>query len=177
MKLNLGCGLKYKKGWVNLDFNEKLNPDVVHNLSVFPYPFADNTFDYVLMDNVLEHLENTIKVMEELHRISKPNAIITIIVPHFSAHGSMTHLTHKKIFGTGSFDNFKPNQWEKYSKAEFEILETKLDWFNYRNWFGLKTLNKIVNKIINWNLFLTERFLYFFVCGIGELKFKLKVIK
>ena len=71
MKLNLGSGLDIKKGWVNVDLDKRNGADVEHDLEKFPYPFKDNSVDKILMDNSLEHLEYTIAVMRELHRICK----------------------------------------------------------------------------------------------------------
>ena len=46
-KLNLGCGEDKKEGYVNVDFHSHVKPDVVHDLNVVPYPFAESTFDLV----------------------------------------------------------------------------------------------------------------------------------
>jgi len=50
------------------------------------------------MDNVLEHLGNPIKVIKELERICKNDAIIKIIVPHFSYYKAYKDPTHKHYF-------------------------------------------------------------------------------
>ena len=131
-KLNLGCGLKLLKEYINVDRTNKNGADVVCNLEKFPYPFKDNEYDEILMDNVLEHLENTIKVMEELHRISKPNGIIKIIVPHYSGNMAFSHLNHKTFFGTGSFNCFGTSEDDGDSKVKFKILEKRLIWFDSR---------------------------------------------
>ena len=176
-KLHLGSGLKVLKGYTNVDLTNKYGADVIHNLEKFPYPFKDNTFDYILMDNVLEHLEDTIKVMEELHRISKPNAIINIIVPHCSGFMAFGSITHKRYFTSGTFNTFEPNNWEKYSKAEFKVLENKIVWLDCRNWVWIKPLKKIVNVIINKNKFISERFLSYALGGFDHIYFRLKVLK
>jgi predicted SAM-dependent methyltransferase len=63
MKLNLGCGLKRIEGFTGVDIIKTPAVDVVHNLDVFPYPFADNSAEEIIMDNVLEHLDDVIKVL------------------------------------------------------------------------------------------------------------------
>lgn len=86
MKLNLGCGDAKTDGWVNVDKYASFDPDVVHDLEVIPYPFDDNSCDEISLIHVLEHLgqdSNTfISIMQELYRISKPDAKIQINVPH-----------------------------------------------------------------------------------------------
>ncbi len=69
MKLNLGCGKDIKEGYINLDKWALGEVDVVHNLNLFPYPFKDNIFDEILCSHLLEHVNDLIKVMEELHRM------------------------------------------------------------------------------------------------------------
>jgi len=77
-KLNFGCGLDIKKGWVNVDGQRGPQVDKSFNFAKFPYPLRNNEFDYILVDNVLEHLEDPHKVLDELHRISKKNGLIEI---------------------------------------------------------------------------------------------------
>jgi SAM-dependent methyltransferase len=176
-KLHLGSGLKILKGYINVDLTKKYGADIIHNLERFPYPFKNNEFDEILLDNVLEHLENTIKVMEELYRISKPGAIIKIIVPHYSGAMAFGHITHKRFFSSGTFDTFKPGNWEKYSKAEFEILERKLIWLDSRNWSWIKPLKSVIDKLINIKPYLSERFFCYPLGGFDHIYFKLKVVK
>lgn len=177
VKLNLGCGLDIRKGFINVDFVKRNGVNIIHNLEEFPYPFKNNSIDYILMDNVLEHLENTIKVMEEIHRILKPNGIIEIIVPHYSGCMAFSHLTHKRFFGSGSFDIFEHNSWERHSDIEFKILEKRLIWLTCRNWFFIRLIKKIIDKLININPFLSERFLCYPLGGFDHILFKMKAIK
>ena len=84
LKLNLGCGNKIKKNFVNLDKFETFKPDIVHDLEKFPYPFKDNSADYILLSHILEHIGNTFEIfnniIKELYRISVNNCIIEIRV-------------------------------------------------------------------------------------------------
>jgi Methyltransferase domain len=84
MKLNLGCGLNKLPGYVNVD--KAGDPDVRHDLERFPWPWADNVFEEVYANHVLEHLGRDadvfIGVMKELYRVCRPGATVRIIVPH-----------------------------------------------------------------------------------------------
>ena len=75
-KLNLGCGENIKDGYINLEFRQIDNIDVVHDLNNYPWPFENNSFNEIIAYNVIEHLDNFILAMEEIHRISKDNALI-----------------------------------------------------------------------------------------------------
>lgn len=66
MELLIGCGARRTKllapegaeTWtdlVTLDINPDHKPDVVHDLTVLPLPFADDTFDEIHAYEVLEH--------------------------------------------------------------------------------------------------------------------------
>lgn len=181
-KLNLGCGNDYRKGWTNLDFNDKVKLDVSHNLEVFPYPFKDNHFDYILCDGVLEHTTptNFIKIVEELHRITKNKGIIDVWVPHGSGMYAFNHLTHYSFFGLGKFDTFRPEGlWngERYSEKRFNVKKEKLKFF-YHNMVNFPILNKIpIDWMFNFNRtwqMLMERFQFF---GFDEIQYTLEVIK
>ena len=73
--LDIGCGNKKRPGSIGLDINPSTSADVVHDLNVFPYPFADSSFDEIHADNVIEHLDDVIAVMEEIHRLARPGAL------------------------------------------------------------------------------------------------------
>jgi SAM-dependent methyltransferase len=86
MKLNLGCGSSKLEGWVNVDHAAACNPDQVMDLDQTPWPFADNSAEVVLLNHVLEHLGSEPKVflaiMQELYRVCRPGAKVSINVPH-----------------------------------------------------------------------------------------------
>ena len=84
MKLNLGCGQHKIEGYVNVD--QHGDADMVHNLETFPWPWSDNSIEEIMAAHVLEHLGadfNTFaKIIQENYRISTPNGLIKIVVPH-----------------------------------------------------------------------------------------------
>ena len=126
-KLHLGCGKDIKRGFVNLDCVKLPGVDVIHNLNKFPWPFKDNSFDYILSISVLEHLDNLIKVIEEIHRICNNNAIIEINVPHFSSLGAYQDPTHKNFFTYYTFDYFKEDfNYNFYSNSRFKIIKRNI---------------------------------------------------
>lgn len=102
--LHLGSGNKYDPRAVNVDLTSRTKPDVVHNLDERPWPFPDNRFDEVLAYDVVEHLQDVLASMEEIHRVCRPGAIVRITVPHFSCANAFTDITHKHFFTQASFD-------------------------------------------------------------------------
>jgi ubiquinone/menaquinone biosynthesis C-methylase UbiE len=68
---------------LGVDSNDRTAASIVHNLHSFPYPFEGPSFDEIYIDNVLEHLDNVMRVMEGAHRICKPDRIVKVIVSFF----------------------------------------------------------------------------------------------
>jgi len=151
-KLNLGCGRSKKQGYINLDSCDAIKPDVLWDLNKFPYPFEDNTFDEVLAFAILEHLDNTVKVMEELYRISKPNARVKIKVPYWASYGFATDPTHKSMFTEATFDYFTGKaDYGFITDARFRILKLDRIYHPKLKWvptFLKKRLRLILNEIV-----------------------------
>lgn len=85
MKLTIGSGPHYAKGWVNLDVASlpewKTPPDVI--ASVYDMPFENETFSHVYLGHVLEHLmwETLPEALAEVRRVSKPGAQVVAVGP------------------------------------------------------------------------------------------------
>ncbi|MBS1266581.1 MAG: hypothetical protein MAG795_00548 [Candidatus Woesearchaeota archaeon] len=151
MKLNVGCGHDIKKGWVNLDVKKRKGVDVVHNLEKYPYPFEDNKFNLILADNVLEHLDDTIGCMNELHRILKPGGKLILKFPYFQHPNAWVDPTHKKCLTVGTFRYFVRKKRKlingKYvhNPVDKQRLFTKLEYKYHPTWVGY-----IVYPFIKW---------------------------
>ena len=137
-KLDLGCGATKKHGFIGVDILKLDGVDIVHNLTSFPYPFEDNSIDEIWMDNVLEHLPNPMRVVEEIHRISKNGAKITVAVPYFRSHYACIDPTHVNFFGVNWFNYFDPShifqRKMQYSHAKLKVEKIVFD----REWLESK---------------------------------------
>jgi SAM-dependent methyltransferase len=121
-KLNLGCGPDYKEGWINVEILKNLKADKHHNLNKFPYPFKKDEFDVVLMKMILEHLDEPIKALREIIRISKKNARFIVTVPHANSYANLTDLQHKHNF---TEHTFIPPLLEEYGLTELKLMRHK----------------------------------------------------
>lgn len=92
-------------GWVNLDAQNGKRIDVIWDITNMPCPFEENTFDYILVDNVFEHLLYPEKILPELWRIAKNKAIIRIVVPYYNHKSAYNDLTHHHYFNKRTFEN------------------------------------------------------------------------
>jgi len=132
MKINLGCGNHRMEGFIGVDRVKMDAVDVVHDLNVFPYPFCDDSIDEVHLFNILEHLPDTIRVIEEVWRICKGGAIVRIGVPYYNSPGASADPTHLRFFTESTFDYFTEDgatwlsAYNYYSHARFAIHSVKL---------------------------------------------------
>lgn len=184
-KLNLGCGKFKKEGFVNLDWVESVHPDVVHDLNKFPYPFGDNTFEWVEADHVLEHMENPFGVMKEIHRISAPGAIVIIRVPHFSR--GFSHPEHKRGFGATFPYFFQKSFPGDYMGVEFILKKMKFSWFAQKYikrqilpmhiYITASIFNYLFSFLANLSPILCHSVWCFWVGGFEEIEFVFEVKK
>lgn len=139
--------------------------DVVHNLDIFPYPFKDGEFDEIYAYMVLEHVNDFIKTMKELHRIIRKWWLINIKVPYYLSTGAFSDPTHKTFFTEETFDFFTNNHsLNYYTNIRFQIIEKKL--FAWDNLLGK------LRQIIPWSGFLKYIIMNYFT----EIHFTLKKI-
>lgn len=125
--LDVGCGYNKFPDSIGIDRSPESKADVICDLDRIFWPFKDNSFDLIICKHILEHLNDLVKTMEELHRISKPKAKIIIEVPHFSHPDAFRDPTHRHYFTYYSFDYFTDNPlYPKYTKIRFKILKKEL---------------------------------------------------
>jgi len=121
MKVNLGSGKDYKNGWVNIDIGGNLKVDVSHDLSE-GIPLDDCVADEVLASHFIEHIQDSIFIMNEIWRICKNGAIVVIRVPHQSNPLAFADPTHKRIFNEESFKYFCSNGEHYHTHIEYGII-------------------------------------------------------
>ncbi len=165
MKLNLGCGHRpiLKEGWINVDIFKADHVDKAFNFNKFPYPFKDNTFEYIFCDCVLEHLDDPEKVMVELWRISKPNAILDFDVPYYNVMAAFNDVQHKNWFNENTFHVLIGESSSfSYTRDKFEIVREYYKKTRYFRLIPIKLLLKMSHYVPNL---------------ISNIKIKIKVIK
>ncbi|MDQ6693477.1 MAG: class I SAM-dependent methyltransferase [Chloroflexota bacterium] len=171
--LHIGAGYKKVVGATTLDINPRVRPDVVWDLNNRPYPFPDDTFDVIVCEHVLEHLQDVISVMEELHRILKPRGRAWVRVPHFSSLNFNTDPTHVHAFSSRSFDYMcvgtELSHYE-YSVVRFRKLVCKM------TMRPITPFNRLLMSLTNRYLNFYEEHLAYIVPG-QELLFVLEAVK
>jgi len=127
-KLNIGAGNDIKEGWHNHDIAWLPGIDTVHDLNSYPWPFPKNHFEYILANDVLEHLDSIVQPFEELHSLLVTGGILELKVPHCNSWGAHADPTHRMLFNEFTVYFFvHGTQFETerpyYSSAKFQMLE------------------------------------------------------
>ena len=129
MVLDIGCGTrKIEQDAVGIDISPDSAADHVWNLDEYPWPLADNQFNRVHMSHVIEHLDDPMRAMAEVHRVACDGADVFIVTPHFSSHNSYVDPTHKRHLAAGSFAYLTGKDFPSFrgSPFRFEIVRVEL---------------------------------------------------
>lgn len=124
--LDLGCGANKTEGAFGIDCLPAAGVDLVHDLNATPWPVESSQFDTVICSHVIEHLNNLVGVMEEIHRVAKPGAQVRILTPHFSSLNSWEDPTHVRHFARRSFDFFDSQNRHHYTDRRLKTLSVNL---------------------------------------------------
>lgn len=128
MRLDLGCGQNKKSGFIGLDRVRTSGVDIVCNLDKERIPLKDSTVDEVISMHFMEHTSDLLFVMEEVWRICRSRAKITIAVPYYNSIGAFRDPTHRRFFTYETFDYFTDtrNFPAFYSGAKFRIIKKRI---------------------------------------------------
>ena len=170
--LDVGCGRAKFRGATGIDFADAAEADVRHDLNRFPYPLPDAAFDVILMRNVIEHLQNIVALMEEVHRVGRDGADVIVTTPHFSSLYSYQDPTHVRHLALDSMDYFTEGTRHSnfYSAARFRVLARGFD-------FGRSFPFSPIARALAW---MSERHYekhFAFVFPANSLWFHLQIIK
>lgn len=162
--LNLGAGERRREDAVNVDLVASTSPDLVHDLDERPWPLPENHFTEVLAFDVIEHLDDVVRTMEEVHRVCADGAVVRITVPHFSSANAFTDPTHRHYFSASSFHYFTgEHRFSFYTDRRFRRVHSSIV-------FGPTLLNRVVSRLANrfperyehrWAWMFPAWFLYF----------------
>lgn len=179
-RLNLGCGAFKKPGFLNVDVNNAVDPDMVVDMSRFPYPFTDEEFDHIEADHSLEHTNDPFATMREIHRVLKKGGTLVIRVPHFSR--AMAHPDHKRGFDVSFSYYFQSSFPGGFMGFEFELQSLRLTWNGQRHLkkavlpsavhYGLIAIGTVIDVAANLSPALCSRVWCYWVGGFDELEFR-----
>ncbi len=87
--------------WCSADLNPETVASIrdlvredVYQLTGEAAPFADNTFDQIVIVDFLEHIPDDVAFVRELRRILKPEGVLIVNVPHLKPHSLLNRFRH-----------------------------------------------------------------------------------
>jgi SAM-dependent methyltransferase len=178
--LDIGCGTNKVEGAIGMDFNPRTAADVIHDLDDLPYPFDDDSFDEVIGRHVIEHVQDPMAVMAELHRITRAGGMVKILVPHWTNPDWATDLTHRNHLNSYSFRNLTDEGavFPFYTDVRFRQRAARVSVLNLYKAMGFELLINLDHRFPGLRFFrkLWEHYLNAIVRG-KEIYFELEVIK
>lgn len=106
LRIDMGSGAKPRPGFYGLDQLEVDGVDIVADLNQPLDLLPDNCAEHVFSSHALEHVERLLPLLAEVHRITRPDGLIEIIVPHFSNPYYYSDPTHVRFFGLYTMNYF-----------------------------------------------------------------------
>ena len=119
---------------VGVDLDPRVTPQFhseFHLASLSDLPFADNRFDMVVSEYVLEHIENPINVFRELYRVLNSGGRFVVLTPNLYSYKSLTarytpyrfHLWAGRIrYGAGHEADMYPTHFQCNTIRRFRRL-------------------------------------------------------
>ena len=82
-KLHLGCGPDKRKGWINVDINPSVKPDIVSRADKLPM-IQSGTIDVIESCHMFEHFtyHQAIAALTEWHRVLKRGGKLMLELPN-----------------------------------------------------------------------------------------------
>lgn len=112
----------YLDKWFSPSLHQLPGQFISHDLEETPLPFLDDTFSKVYASHVLEHIWNLCPLMDELHRIIKPDGKLMVWVPHYHHRKAWDSPDHKRWFTPRSFEWFTSENVNLYKGGNAWII-------------------------------------------------------
>ena len=145
--LDVGCGIGYYSFELVAKFNcqvegidiDKEDIEIANEIrdltecgdvnfkvqSVLKLDFPDNVFDKIILSEVLEHIRNDRKALEEVHRVLKPNGYLVITVPYANV----------------------VEEYNEQKSKKSRIENIKIEGGHVRNGYSLEYMSEILNNV------------------------------
>ncbi|MCH8012533.1 MAG: methyltransferase domain-containing protein [Candidatus Marinimicrobia bacterium] len=162
--LDAGCGpgfflaelnSKWEKYGVEIsEYNIKYINDNFPNINTSQskleeLPFSNYYFDIIYCFQVLEHVENPVKIIREFKRVLKPNGTIILSTPNIESFCSKRFKGNYRLLGTAHIVIWSPKTIKNLLNIiGYEIVKVRFpyfgtDYFTYKNVLRLFDKNKI----------------------------------
>lgn len=166
VQIELGSGGPAREGLYAVDRLPLEGVDAVADLNEPLAELPDDCASLVRSRHVLEHVENLELALREMHRITRPDGRIVIVVPHFSNPYYYSDPTHVRFFGLYSMHYFVAPEKQRirrkvpafYSDVRFEIERLQIRFYRLTRFDRL--IEPLMRRLVNrtaWTQDLYER--------------------
>lgn len=138
--LNCGSGQRpFAKPWINIDAQERWNPDLVADCASLPY--ADGSCEMIVLHHVLEHFGcgEGQGLIREAWRLLEPGGSLLVFVPDMRALAQRwlmglldTQVYMTNVYGAFMGDIHDRHRWGNDFMSLFEELNTTCKWRGVR---------------------------------------------
>lgn len=106
LRLDIGSGAKPRAGFYGVDRLDAPGVDIVADVNQPLRLLPDGCAGHIYSSHALEHVDDLFLLLAEVHRISRPDAVIEVIVPHWSNPYYYSDPTHVRFFGLYTLSYF-----------------------------------------------------------------------
>jgi 2-polyprenyl-3-methyl-5-hydroxy-6-metoxy-1,4-benzoquinol methylase len=119
---------------------------------------CDNRYDFVRMNNIIEHVQNTVTFLKKTNEILKNGGLVLCSTPNGVQDGSVLKVANRQGTVLNLLENhffyYKPKTLKKiFESSGFEIIKSYCDGIKHSlKDFGLLPFSKIINSNEKYNL-------------------------
>ncbi len=164
LKLNIGAGQTHIPGFINVDISTRA--DISIDLGREKLPLPDDSAELIFSYHTLEHIDNYLFALGEIHRVLRHGGHFLLGVPYVTL--SEYHLVnpyHRHNFNEFSFDFFDPARL-KGSAAEENNLCFRKIYHEFHYLSGYRLLPRPVRDWCRRHLFNVVREIEFGLVAI-----------
>lgn len=121
-KIDLCGGHNKPEGYESID---KFNGDIIADLEK-GIPLPDNSVGVIRAHDALEHIKNSIGLMQEIHRVLAPGGMLLSLTPSTDGRGAFQDPTHVSFWNQNSFWYYTRAEQSKYINLNPLFTERRL---------------------------------------------------
>jgi len=135
LRVELGCGKCKTEGYIGIDKEPFPCVDIVYDLNR-GIPLPDECAERILAHNLIEHLDDLVEIMGEIHRVLILGGQVEIISPHYLSPYAWGDPTHRLALSEVSMLYFTPGFVDRFGdygiKGYFKIIEQEVRFAPYQ---------------------------------------------
>lgn len=131
LRLDLACGQQKREGFLGVDLDPTVS-DLVHDLTVLPWPWEDSSVYELSCSHYVEHVEDLGRFMAEAYRVLMPLGLFTLTGPYYTHMRAHQDFTHRRLLTELTMRYFD-QPWLRSAKVDhygvtcdFESINTVL---------------------------------------------------